>query len=323
MPLTPSRVWETMQGRHRPADVSHESARHANDSPRERLSSPRSGAVRARHGGAGAVPHVGPSWRRRDRAADGSIEGFVGGQCAEESVRVGRARRPRSTVSRCCCASCPDGSETFPDTPGAADVVNPCLSGGAIEIFLEPRLPAARVTVVGDTPIADAVASSSPTASGSPSAGSLPSRPAEGTIAVDRRQPRPTTSRSIRAALDAGVGVHRARGEPHPREPVLEALDLTADERDRVHTPVGLDIGARTAEEIALSIMAEVVRAMRVDGLQAPTGRRRTARDRRRPGVRHDGHRAGPTLRTCGPTAPILVLQPRLPRPVRRASRLG
>ena len=31
---------------------------------------------------------------------------------------------------------------------------NPCLSGGAIEIFLEPVLPAPRVLVVGDTPIA-------------------------------------------------------------------------------------------------------------------------------------------------------------------------
>ena len=36
---------------------------------------------------------------------------------------------------------------------------NPCLSGGAIEIFLEPVLPAPRVLVVGDTPIAAAVLS--------------------------------------------------------------------------------------------------------------------------------------------------------------------
>ena len=36
-------------------------------------------------------------------------------------------------------------------------VHNPCLSGGAIEIFLEPVLPAPRVLVVGDTPIAAAL----------------------------------------------------------------------------------------------------------------------------------------------------------------------
>ena len=37
---------------------------------------------------------------------------------------------------------------------------------------------------------------------------------------------------------------------------------------------MGLPIGARTAEEIALSILADVVRAMRVDGLTAPATER-------------------------------------------------
>ena len=36
-------------------------------------------------------------------------------------------------------------------------VENPCLSGGAIEVFLEPSVPAPRVLVVGDTPIAAAL----------------------------------------------------------------------------------------------------------------------------------------------------------------------
>jgi len=74
----------------------------------------------------------------------------------------------------------------------------------------------------------------------------------------------------IRSALDAGVDfiglvASRTRGAS-----VVESLELNSDEQQVVRSPVGLDIGARTAEEIALSILAEVVRAVRVDGLLAP-----------------------------------------------------
>ena len=40
---------------------------------------------------------------------------------------------------------------------GAVTVRNPCLSGGALEIFLEPHLPASRVLVIGETPVAGAL----------------------------------------------------------------------------------------------------------------------------------------------------------------------
>lgn len=48
-------------------------------------------------------------------------------------------------------------------------------------------------------------------------------------------------------------------------------MDLTAGERSRVLTPVGLDIGAVTAQEIALSIMAQVVQAVRRGDLRPPS----------------------------------------------------
>ena len=87
----------------------------------------------------------------------------------------------------------------------------------------------------------------------------------------DRVQPRARRDRGIRAALDAGVGYiglvaspragrgrarrarpHRRRARPHPHAG-----------RHRHRRP-------DRAEEIALSIMAEVVRAVRLDGLHAP-----------------------------------------------------
>ena len=87
---------------------------------------------------------------------DGTIEGFVGGQCAETSVRVaalGALRDGETVLLRVL----PDDSAPFPDSPGAKVVVNECLSGGALEIFLQPMLPAPLVEVVGNTPVADAL----------------------------------------------------------------------------------------------------------------------------------------------------------------------
>ncbi len=200
--------------------------------------------------------------------ADGTIEGFVGGQCAEESVRVTALdvlEHGGSTLLRIL----PDGSESFPDAPGAVTTVNPCLSGGAIEVFLEAKLPAARVVVVGATPIADALVqlggplgfAMDAAVDGAGVAGATAVL-----IASHGRQEEPT----IRAALDAEVGFIGLVASTTRGAAVIESLDLNDDERKVVHSPVGLDIGARTAEEIALSILADVVRAVRVDGLVPP-----------------------------------------------------
>ncbi|MCP5029805.1 MAG: XdhC family protein, partial [Actinomycetia bacterium] len=92
---------------------------------------------------------------------DGAIEGFVGGQCAEGSVRVAALdvlRDGESVLLRIL----PDDGEDFPESPGALTVVNPCLSGGALEVYLEPKLPAPVLVVVGQTPIAAALADFGP-----------------------------------------------------------------------------------------------------------------------------------------------------------------
>jgi xanthine dehydrogenase accessory factor len=44
---------------------------------------------------------------------------------------------------------------------------------------------------------------------------------------------------------------------------VLEQQGVPAEEFDRVHSPVGLDIGALTPEEIAVSVVAEMIAVRR------------------------------------------------------------
>ena len=79
---------------------------------------------------------------------------------------------------------------------------------------------------------------------------------------------------------------------------MLAELDAPDDLRARVHTPAGLDIGARTAAEIALSILAEIIVRAAPRSPAPPPGRSDAAAaasagaaDRDRPGLRHDGRR--------------------------------
>jgi xanthine dehydrogenase accessory factor len=80
----------------------------------------------------------------------------------------------------------------------------------------------------------------------------------------------------LRAAVAAGVPyiglvAKRSRGEA-----VVAGLGLDGAAADRLHTPAGFDIGARTPEEVALAILAEMVNSRpRVPGQsRAARGRR-------------------------------------------------
>ena len=203
-----------------------------------------------------------------DRAivlADGTMEGFVGGHCAAGSVRTAALQALGSGES-VLLRVLPDGDDVFPESPGASIAVNPCLSGGALEIYLEPLLPAPVLHLVGTSPTTEALATLAP------GLGFVVERAAEGAdpagaTAVIVSSHGGDEGGPVRTALDAGVGfvgvvISRTRGQA-----LLATLDLTEEEAARVHTHVGIDIGARTPSEVALSIMAALVRRIRVEGL--------------------------------------------------------
>ncbi|PTM90106.1 XdhC family protein [Streptomyces sp. VMFN-G11Ma] len=193
---------------------------------------------------------------------DGTIDGFVGGQCAEGSVRtaaLGALHGGGPLLLRVL----PAGEDAFPDAPGAQVVVNPCLSGGALEIFLEPVLPPPLVEVSGNTPIAEAFVALARVL-GYATARSLPGgRPAEHTAAVIVAGQGHGDAESLRAALDADIPYIALVASRRRGSALLDELGLDETEKARIHSPAGLDIGARTAPEIALSILAEVVEAVR------------------------------------------------------------
>ena len=171
----------------------------------------------------------------------------------------------------------PEGEEAFPDAPGAPHGGEPVPVGrGGGDL---PRAAAPGAAARGRRHLADRRRGRrrSPSRSGSPSAATATGRPsppapppcssrATGASRRSRSAPPSTPAWGSSGSWPATRGARRCS----------TALGLTDDERARVRTPIGVEIGATTAEEIALSIMAEVVRAVRVGG----SGRRRP---RRRP----------------------------------------
>ena len=212
---------------------------------------------------------------------DGTIEGFVGGVCAQQSVRV-YALKAIETEEAVLLRIVPDGPiGEDPETglevsveEGVATAHNPCLSGGEIEIFLEPVVPAPRVLVVGDTPIAAAVLS-------------LGAELGLDLVPVDGHSPEPSSGdlalvvaahgrdelHTLRRALEVGVAYVGLVASPTRGAGVID--ELRADGVPEEHlalidVPAGIDIGGRTPAEVALSILATVVAVRRGRHAAAP-----------------------------------------------------
>lgn len=184
---------------------------------------------------------------------DGTIEGFVGGVCAESTTRAESLRRLAT---------------------GEAGVVriagedNPCASGGALELFLDPVLPPRLVVVLGDGPMARALADVG-TAVGHevrrcevvPEA--FPPDTAAVVAAAHGRADEPAL---LTRALRAGVPYVALVASRRRAAAVLARVD--APDVGRVHAPAGLDLGAATPGEVALSVHAEIVALARAAGAE-------------------------------------------------------
>ncbi|HEX4816097.1 MAG TPA: XdhC family protein [Nonomuraea sp.] len=192
-----------------------------------------------------------------DRAlvlSDGTVEGFVGGVCAADTVRdqgLKLLRTGRATLLRI------TPEEDAPrEEDGLVAVGQPCLSGGTLEIFLEAVLPPVLVHVHGDSPIARALTAVGRAMGYQVEAGAGPATPiADDTAAVLVASHGVGEEPVLRDALAKGVPyigliASRRRGA---------AVLAGVEGGERVRVPAGLDIGAGTPGEIAVSVYAELV----------------------------------------------------------------
>ncbi len=204
---------------------------------------------------------------------DGQIEGFVGGECAEASVRLQslRSLESRQPVLLHISPEAPDGADVTAPVNGAVTVHNPCLSGGKLEIFLEPNIPSPMLVVHGHSPIATALAriggpagyvvagSGAVTEAGTLRADELVVGATAVVVASHGRDEEELLVSAARADVAyIGLVASRQRGAA-----VLDRLELPEGLRARIRTPAGLDLGARSPEEIAISILAEIIASRR------------------------------------------------------------
>jgi xanthine dehydrogenase accessory factor len=194
---------------------------------------------------------------------DGSIEGFVGGQCAESTVSSqGLSLLASGDSMLLRIAPNPEAEQ-----PGKTVVHNPCLSGGTLEIFMEPVLPPPLMSVLGESPIARALVSLAGALGFE--ARALDVSDLESADAVVVATHGKGEEAALVAAVRAAVPYVGLIASPKRGAAVVASLDLSDEERARIHTPAGLDIGARTPAEIALSVFAQVI-AERPRQPQAP-----------------------------------------------------
>ena len=194
---------------------------------------------------------------------DGTIEGFVGGDCAEESVRT-YALAAIESAEPLLLRIVPFGGE---EERGVVTVQNPCLSGGMIEVFVEPVVGAPRVFVEGDMPIAHALVVLGAQVGlemVGVTGGEFEPGPRDLALVVagHGREELPALRTGLEAGLPyVGLVASRRRGQGVIGE--LRSDGVPAELLARIDTPAGLDIGARTPEEIAVSILGRIIEVRR------------------------------------------------------------
>jgi xanthine dehydrogenase accessory factor len=90
-------------------------------------------------------------------SADGHLEGWVGGSCAEPVVVREALAALAEGSPRLVYVGTTD--EPGPPRDGVVQVPTSCAGEGSVEVFVEPHLPPARLVVVGRAPVVRALAS--------------------------------------------------------------------------------------------------------------------------------------------------------------------
>ena len=203
----------------------------------------------------------------------GAITGFVGGTCVEASVREFSLHALETGEPLLLKVRPGDVGRT--EQEGAIEVHNPCLSGGSIDVFLEPVIAAARVVVVGDAPVAQSLAILGTDLGFEVELVDGESwQPGERDAAVIVASHGRGEELALERSLEAGIPYIGLVASEKRGAAVVASLNVDDALRHRVHTPAGLRLGGTAPAEIALGVLAELVQ-VRASSTTHPVGTQR------------------------------------------------
>jgi xanthine dehydrogenase accessory factor len=201
---------------------------------------------------------------------NGSMRGWVGGSCAQPVVTSEARQALREGTPRLLRLGTMPGASHKGKGQAREDIVEypmTCHSGGALEILIEPVLPAPRLFIVGETPVVETLADLARVTGYRVNqferAAGLALRlgDSEAPVFVVVASMGVDDEEALAAALRLGTPYVALVASPKRAAVVCEtlaAMGVSPDDLVRLKAPAGLDIGARTQEEIALSIIAEI-----------------------------------------------------------------
>ncbi len=221
------------------------------------------------------------SGKTGDRALieqNGNLWGWIGGGCtkgimlkeAREAIMQGAPRLVRVS---------PGAEEKASE--GIVDYKMTCHSGGSVDVYIEPIMPKPHLIIMGKTAIAQALARMAnvldykvtvmamgvdaelfPTADEIKIAFNLNKVPLSAQRYVVVATQGEQDEMAMKAALKDNNGYVAFVGSHKKREAVFEYLrtsGVAEDELQKVKSPAGIDIQAKTPAEVAVSILAEII----------------------------------------------------------------
>ena len=241
------------------------------------------------------IPSSGKPGDKAIITADGHIHGWIGGGCTrgivlKEALLSIKERKPRFvSISPNKVKGTDEHTKIYAMT---------CQSGGEVEVYIEPVLPKPQLVIFGTSHIAKSLAKvakaidyqvdvvmSSADKNVFPEVDSI-----IGIKDLDTDQIKSTASivvctqgegdaEALQKALSIGssyLSFVASRKKAQAIYTEVRALGAKFDQLKKIKTPAGIDIGAKTPEEVAISILAEIIKHYREKKELAPSKEEKT-----------------------------------------------